>query len=350
MAGNAFSESCVIRLLYFSYSSVGCRPVSNLRSLQMPERCRSVALPTARGQFAILEAEPTRGVSDRRPALLLPGYTGSKENFLPMLEPLAAAGRTVVAVDLRGQYQSPHAADVAGYSADALATDVLAIADAVGDGGGVHLVGHSLGGLIARETVLKRTTGFLSLTLLGSGPGSIDNERAAELRNLLSLAGSGGADGELRLSDKARLASVIRRSWTERHEPQARAEGTGEHVIAFLRERALRTCPISLMVLAQYLLTCPDRTDELATVVAGGLPTQVVYGENDDAWPPDVQDLMAKRLGAQRACIPGAAHSPAIDAPVTTASTLTEFWNDAERRLPTVHHCGRSRQATAAAS
>ena len=95
-------------------------------------------------------------------------------------------------------------------------------------------------------------------------------------------------------------------------------------------------------MLARYLLSCPDRTTELADIVRAGLPTLVVYGENDDAWPPAEQDLMARRLGAERTCIPGAAHSPAIEAPVTTASTLTEFWNAAERRLPTVHTCGRS--------
>ena len=74
----------------------------------------------------------------------------------------------------------------------------------------------------------------------------------------------------------------------------------------------------------------------------------VVYGENDDAWPPTVQDLMARRLGAERTCIPGAAHSPAIDAPVTTASSLTQFWNAAERRQPTVHACGRGQHQPAA--
>ena len=56
----------------------------------------------------------------------------------------------------------------------------------------------------------------------------------------------------------------------------------------------------------------------------------VLYGENDDAWPPEVQDQMAKRLGAERVCIPAAAHSPAVEAPETTASTLTAFWNSAE--------------------
>ena len=37
-----------------------------------------------------------------------PATPAARRDFLPILEPLAAAGRTVVAVDLRGQYQSPH--------------------------------------------------------------------------------------------------------------------------------------------------------------------------------------------------------------------------------------------------
>jgi pimeloyl-ACP methyl ester carboxylesterase len=303
---------------------------------------------TARGEFAILEAQPARGVSHRRPALLLPGYTGSKENFLPILEPLAAAGRTVVAIDNRGQYQSPDAPDRTGYAPAALAADVLAIADSVGgSAGGVHLVGHSMGGLIAREAVLRRSAGFLSLTLLGSGPAAIGGERAEALRHALALLDpSDGAEPD----DRAYLAQLVRQVWHDQHEPQARGEGTDEHIIAFLKERTLRTCPLHLIVLARYLLDCEDRTDELAEVVACGLPALVVYGENDDAWPPAEQDDMAGRLDAQRACIPGAAHSPAIEAPVTTASILTDFWNEAERRQPTVHSCGRAAHASAARS
>jgi pimeloyl-ACP methyl ester carboxylesterase len=315
--------------------------VSTLRSLQLPERVRSGWLTTPRGKFAILEAQPTRGVAYRRPALLVHGYTGSKENFLPVLEPLAAAGRNVVAVDLRGQYQSPHAPDRSDYSATALATDVLAIAAAVaGDTTGVHLVGHSMGGLIAREAALANASAFLSLTLLGSGPGALAGGRAADLRDLLAMLDP--ADGAVP-DDVSQLAELVRLAWHDQHEPLARADGVEEHVIAFLRERTLRTCPVSMIVLARYLLSCPDRTAELAEVVGSGLPAAVVYGENDDAWLPDEQSQMADRLGAERTCIPGAAHSPAIEAPVTTATTLTEFWNAAERRLPTVHTCGRAR-------
>jgi hypothetical protein len=39
---------------------------------------------------------------------------------------------------------------------------------------------------------------------------------------------------------------------------------------------------------------------------------------------------MAAQLDAERICIPGATHSPAVEAPATTASALTDFWNAAE--------------------
>jgi len=292
-------------------------------------------------------------VSYRRPALLIPGFTGSKEDFLAILEPLASAGRHVYAIDQRGQYQSLDAADRAGYAAPELAADLLAIAAAVAaDADGVHLVGHSMGGLIAREAVLMRATSFLSLTLLGSGPGAIAGDRATALLNLLSvLDPTDGATAD----DRAELGGLVRRLWHDQLEPEARADGTDDHVIAFLRERTLRTCPIHYIAIARYLLNCVDRTDELADVAAAAnLPAMVVYGENDDAWPTEEQDQMAKRLRADRACIPGAAHSPAVEAPVTTSTILTQFWNAAERRQPTVHSCGRperaARQSRATAS
>jgi pimeloyl-ACP methyl ester carboxylesterase len=283
-------------------------------------------------------------VSYRRPALLVPGFTGSKEDFLAILEPLAAAGRHVYAIDQRGQFQSPHAAGRAGYAPPELAADLLAIAAAVAaDADGVHLVGHSMGGLIAREAVLMRAASFMSLTLLGSGQGAIGGQRAASLTQLLAVLDP--SNGET-TDDRAKLGGLVRRMWHDELEPQARADGTNDHVIAFLRERTLRTCPFHYIAIARYLLTCTDRTDELAAAAdAANLPTMVVYGENDDAWPTDEQDQMAWRLGADRACIPGAAHSPAVEAPVTTSSILTQFWNDAESRQPTVHLCGRHQRA-----
>ena len=50
---------------------------------------------------------PSRSTATGAPVLLVPGYTGSKEDFIAVLAPLAAAGHEVLAIDQRGQYESP---------------------------------------------------------------------------------------------------------------------------------------------------------------------------------------------------------------------------------------------------
>ena len=288
----------------------------------MSERVRPLVVDTARGTFAALMARPASGISERHAALLVPGYTGSKEDFLAILEPLAAAGRPLVAIDMRGQYQSAPAASKTGYELDQLADDLVAVAGAIAtDAGRVHLLGHSFGGLVARQATLTTPAAFLSLTLLGSGPGTIGGSRAQALGDLLDFLAP--AD-----SDVDKLAAKVRQVWHDQLKPQAEAEGTPPGIVDFLAKRVMHSCPLGLAEMAKHLLDCPDRTDDLAALER--LPKLVSYGENDDAWPPDVQDVMAKRLGAERVCIPGAAHSPAVEAPETTAAMLTSFWNRAE--------------------
>jgi pimeloyl-ACP methyl ester carboxylesterase len=306
--------------------------VSTPRSLRIPAQVTAHVVRTPRGDFAALKAQAASGVSDRQPALLVPGYTGSKEDFLAILESLATAGRAVIAIDMRGQYQSAPAASQSGYAFDQLAADLLAVASAVGEEAsagqraGVHLLGHSFGGLVARHAALDSPAAFASLTLLCSGPGAIGGLRAETLRDLLVYLEPAGTDIE-------RLGTRIGDIWHGQLRPQAEAEGTPAEIIDFLAERALRSCPLGLAEMAKHLLSSPDRTAELAALEQ--LPKMVSYGENDDAWSPDVQDLMAKRLSAVRICIPGAAHSPAVEAPATTAEMLTTFWNQSESGWPT---------------
>lgn len=288
----------------------------------MSRQVRLVAIETGRGSFAALAADSATGVDERLPALLVPGYTGSKEDFLAVLDSLAAAGRRVVAIDLRGQYQSGPAPASDGYRLDRLADDVVAVAAAIGGSAGrVHLLGHSFGGLVVRQAAITQADRFSSLTLLGSGPGTIGGERAAALRELLDYLRPAGAD-------RTALAPMIADLWESRLRPQAVADGTSAEIVEFLRDRTLGNCPVGLVEMATQLLDCPDRTDHLAQL--SGLPMLVSYGEHDDAWPPAVQDAMARRLDAERVCIPGAAHSPAVEAPETTAAMLTAFWNRSE--------------------
>jgi len=300
--------------------------VSTPRLLRLPDGVHRVTVETARGSFAALEALPVAGVAERQPALLIPGYTGSKEDFLPVLGPLARAGRRVIAIDMRGQYESPAAADADGYGLPALAADVAMIVDTLGGHDAaarpgaqqVHLLGHSFGGLVARELLLARAAQIGSLTLMSSGPGALTGPRAAVLRAVLA---------ELEPAVPGGLAAEVKRLWDTQLGPAAVADGVPAEIIDFLRTRMLCSCPTGLWSMGHGLLCCPDRTPALAAL---GGPLLVVYGENDDAWAPSIQDDMAQRLGAQRVCIPGAAHSPAVEAPETVASTLTTFWNSVE--------------------
>jgi pimeloyl-ACP methyl ester carboxylesterase len=316
--------------------------VSTPKALQLPSGVRRLTIETSRGKFAALEALPLSGIHERQPALLVPGYTGSKEDFLLILQALATAGRQVVAIDMRGQFETPGADDAAAYQLGALAADVAVVADwlsaghdagSAGPGGpgsgpsgpgggrGVHLLGHSLGGLVAREVLLARAARVSSLTLMSSGPGALTGPRAQTLQALLAELDGIGPD---------RLGAEIERIWRTRMEPEAVSGSVPRAIIDFLRTRLLSSSPTGLRTMAEILLTCPDRTPALARLDSA--PLMVLYGENDDAWDPAAQEDMAARLRAQRICIPAAAHSPAVEAPETTASTLTSFWNATECR------------------
>jgi len=74
------------------------------------------------------------GGCERAPALLVPGYTGSKEDFLAIAGLLAGRGRQVVAIDMRGQFETPGADDHEGYSPATLGADIAALVEATAPG------------------------------------------------------------------------------------------------------------------------------------------------------------------------------------------------------------------------
>jgi pimeloyl-ACP methyl ester carboxylesterase len=305
--------------------------VSTPTSLELPDRVRRSTIRTARGAFAALEAAPASGVCERDAALLVPGYTGSKEDFLAILDLLAGDSRHVVAIDMRGQFETAGADQPGGYAAAALGADILAIMHATG---ARHLVGHSYGGLIGREAVLAAAGAeFASFTLMSSGPGALTGPRARDLRAMLAALGvardgGGGDGGGGERPDQDALRAGIAELWRSHLEPEATAAGVPGDIVAFLGRRMLGNDPDGLVLMAAHMLAAPDRTAELARL--DQLPMLVIYGENDNTWSPVAQENMARRLGARRLCIPAAVHSPAVEAPATTASALTQFWDAAE--------------------
>jgi pimeloyl-ACP methyl ester carboxylesterase len=289
---------------------------------------RTARLSTPRGEFAAAVTVP-KGRSSKGIVLALPGFTGSKEDFALVGSPLAARGWHVVALDQRGQYETPGPDDPAAYTVDALARDAIAVADVVAGkdphvGHPVHLVGHSFGGLVARQAVLTRPQRWASLTLLDSGPGPVP---AAAWPGLLRTR-------ELLMTTSLDQVWVRRR----RRQLAAGAPVFAPDVEAFLQARFCRHSPACLSAMAEQLMSAPDRTEDLAhTTTAAHLPVLVVWGEHDDAWPVSEQRQMADRLTAQAVQLPNAGHTPTVDAPDQLAIVLDQFWSaasTAEARSP----------------
>ncbi|HUR13509.1 MAG TPA: alpha/beta hydrolase [Mycobacteriales bacterium] len=277
--------------------------MSAVPDLPLPEGVTARALDVRGGPLAVLEASHERPTGT---VVMVPGFTGSKEDFFFLLLPLAEHGLRAVAVDQRGQHDSPGPDDSSAYSVPALAADLLALVAALDDGP-VHLVGHSFGGLVARAAVLEDPTAFRSLVLMDSGPSALGGPRAEVLPLMKQLL------------DEQGLAAV----WAAA-QAMPTAKPQAPEVLAFLQKRFMAGPAAALAGMGDALISEPDRVDELR---ASGIPTLVVFGEADDAWSPEVQREMAVRLGCPVVVVPGSVHSPAVENPEATLDALRRFWD-----------------------
>lgn len=273
-------------------------------------------LPGRYGPIAALHARTPEPDGHPAPiALLVPGYTGSKEDFAPLLDPIADAGMHAYAIDLPGQYESGGPDDEAAYLPVPLG-GVLAelIGKLSAEGNPVLLLGHSFGGLVVRGAVLAGAP-IVGLTLMGTGPAELpDGPRRQALDLGEPAMREHGLDAVLRLQEDL-----------DRLNPARRAQAP--ELTTFLRERFLGSMPAALLGMAHGLRTEPDLVSALAKVLhTSRVPCLVTCGEHDDAWSVATQRDMADRLDADFAVIPGSRHSPNVENPETLLATLLPTW------------------------
>ncbi|TFC82660.1 alpha/beta hydrolase [Cryobacterium sp. TmT2-59] len=296
-ASDAFGE--------YGLAGVGWDGVGPFGALPVPltDAVAHLGLDLPVGRLTGLRSRPV-GPS-RGTVLLVPGFTGSKEDFGGFLPLLAAHGWDAWSYSQRGQADSAAPVGEENYTLELFARDAVAVAALIGRDGPVHLLGHSFGGVVARAAAIRSPWSFSDLTLLCSGPhgwaGRLDREET-----IIRSRGSAA------LWDEDNPHTVGR----------ADAELTADE--AFRRLRMGRTSDDSLLGAAEIL---SDPTDTTAELLGTGLDVLVAHGADDPAWPQEWQRTMASRLDGTYEIIPDAAHSPQRENPVATAAVLDRFWS-----------------------
>jgi pimeloyl-ACP methyl ester carboxylesterase len=284
--------------------------------LPLPPGVERQVIDTPLGQVTALRAKPQHPhypqTSQHQPAaqvaVMVSGFFGTKEDFREVLPLLAAAGYDGWAYDYPGQLGEDSVKDPGCYTIPHMATQLRAIIRTVGDERPVHVVGHCLGGFVARDAVLEEPDLARSLTLLCCGPSMREPKHRAMLGGLMMMHKNGGT---------ITLWPLVKRLLA-----------TDDEVMREFWHTKLSTLnPLFVNGAAQSMGEQDDRSAEL---IAAGIPSLVVHGKRDKRlWSSGAYADMAHALNAGLVIIDKAAHSPNMEQPAPTARALLNFWGPA---------------------
>ncbi|MFT8639527.1 alpha/beta fold hydrolase [Bifidobacterium sp.] len=244
-------------------------------------------------------------------SLFIPGFTGSKEDFLGFLPHLIAQtkpseSRAFVAYSQRGQADSARPQGDCDYALEDFVNDAREVLMRLGaERRPIDVLGHSFGGVVARRLSIACPSLVRSLTLLSSGAKPIA-ETPQSRAGMQAIRDHG--------------SSII---FTSKN-PGATDEPQDDPYLEMFRQRAHRTSVENLLSIASILTDYDDVTDSLK---ATGIPISIMFGENDPVWPHAVYREEARRLAVTPIVFPGAGHSAQLDVPDALAKALSSFWS-----------------------
>lgn len=251
------------------------------------------------------------GPDDAEPLLLIPGLGAAASVFDPLRPSLDDRYRTVV-YDPRGV-----GASESGDSAltmDLMVADVAAVIDGMGLST-AHVMGASMGGVVAQYFVLQHPGRVARLVLAATAPGGV-KAVPADPRATNALLGKGARSPEeaYRMACTVLYSPQFQRTHSEFIEAQIRWRGA----------HPVRPRVFSAQLAA--LAAAEDITNRLAEVRA---PTLVMHGTEDAVTPIENARLLAASIpGARTRWFEGCGHLFFHERPEETARVMHEFLRD----------------------
>ncbi|MGN7800673.1 alpha/beta fold hydrolase [Leifsonia sp. 22587] len=239
--------------------------------------------------------------------VLIPGVTGSKEDFYLLAPILVAAGYYVQSFDLAGQYESADAGPPPGerYTYELLVGDVVAF---LRDGGPAHVLGYSFAGILSQLALVRHPELFRSLTLLTAPPEPGQAFRGVRVIGWLSWLTTARQGAFLMIwgitTNKNRVS---------------------DSRLAFVRSRFAFTRRSSVDDIVGLMKRVPDVR---ARVAASGIPVLVATGDHD-LWPTHLHAANAEALGG-RLAVYRTGHSPCETAPHQLGRDMIALFREAE--------------------
>lgn len=232
--------------------------------------------------------------------VLLHGFSGDALNWRFVIDDLAA-GRTVVAIDLPGHGDSTK--EVGAGAVEELVASVTEVMDAEGIES-AHLVGHSLGGLVAARLASSDPGRVESLALIA--PAGLGPEIDAEFIDAI-VTGSSRRDLKRALPKLFADKNLVTRELTE-------------EVLSYKRQPGV---PEALAAIGAGAFDEGRQLQQIEADLAGlQAPLLVLWGAEDEVIPS--AHAAAAPPAAQVETLDGVGHSPHVEDPSAVAELLDQ--------------------------
>ncbi len=247
----------------------------------------------------------------RCPVVCIHGLTRNSSDFEDVAPWIAAQGRRVIAVDIRGRGRSERDPDASRYNPVVYAGDVLQLLDEAGIARAVF-VGTSMGGIITMAIAGKRLRAIAAAVLNDVGP----MIGLAGIRRIAGYVGKGtpvrnwdDAAAYVKSINEAAFPDNTMADWNRWARRAFRSDEAGNlsldydpQIAASIAGAKLK--PTSLAAKLLYRRLARNR------------PTLLVRGANSDIVGPDEAQYMRRAApGLRYAEVPGVGHAPMLTEP-----------------------------------